>query len=79
MHIGSILVVLAISIFMVAYISQPFQSEPEDLDAVIERRVAAIRKQGSEDKPQLCTQCGHQLNSGDRFCAQCGKPVEASE
>lgn len=24
----------------------------------------------------FCTQCGHRLQEGDRFCPQCGKPVD---
>jgi hypothetical protein len=79
MHIGSILVVLAISLFLVAYISQPFQSESADLRAVIEQRVAEIRQRSSVEKPRFCTQCGHQLNPDDRFCGQCGSPVEAAK
>ncbi len=79
MDIGSLLVVLAISLFLVAYISQPFQSEPGDLNTIIEQRVAEIRKQALGEESRFCTQCGHKLNPDDRFCAQCGKPVEASK
>ena len=79
MHIGTILVVLGLSLFLVAYISQPFQSDGDDLEAVIESRVAEIRKSNTNSgkKAQFCTQCGHKLGPEDRFCAQCGHPVEA--
>jgi rRNA maturation endonuclease Nob1 len=79
MQLGSILVILAISIFMVAYISQPFQSETEDLEKVIDARVKEIRKQKIKAQISYCTQCGHRLNTDDRFCAQCGTPVETSK
>lgn len=81
MHIGTILVVLGLSLFLVAYISQPFQADGQDLEAVIERKVNEIRKGGGAEKPQAhyCTQCGHQLGADDRFCAQCGHPVGDSE
>lgn len=80
MHIGTILVVLGLSLFLVAYISQPFQSDGSDLEKVIETRVAEIR-QNDKDKDRgsrFCTQCGHKLGIDDRFCAQCGHPVEAA-
>ena len=78
MHIGTILVVLGLSLFLVAYISQPFQSDGGDLESVIESRVAEIRKTSHKEGIQAdyCTQCGHQLRAEDRFCAQCGQPVE---
>jgi hypothetical protein len=79
MHIGSMLVVLAISIFLVAFISQPFSSASGDFSAVIEQRVAEIRKRSEGKESRFCTQCGHQLKPDDRFCAQCGKPVEESK
>lgn len=81
MHIGTILVVLGLSLFLVAYISLPFQSEGEDLEKVIESRVAEIRNsdRGEERRTRYCTQCGHRLGEEDRFCAQCGHPVEAAK
>ena len=81
MHIGTILVVLGLSLFLVAYISLPFQSEGEDLEKVIESRVTEIRNsdRGEERRAQYCMQCGHRLGEEDRFCAQCGHPVEAAK
>jgi len=81
MHIGTILVVLGLSLFLVAYISQPFQSDGGDLDAVIESRVAELRQKDVESgkQSQFCTQCGHKLGPEDRFCARCGHPVEADQ
>jgi len=77
MHIGTILVVLGLSLFLAAYIAQPFQADDEELEAVIESCVAEIRQVGhdGESKAQFCTQCGHKLGEDDRFCAQCGQPV----
>lgn len=77
MHIGTILVVLGLSLFLAAYIAQPFQADDEELEAVIEQRVAEFRLVGQdeESKAQFCTQCGHKLGEDDRFCAQCGQPV----
>jgi hypothetical protein len=79
MHIGSLLVILAISIFLVAFISQPFQSKPADIKSLIEQRVAEIRKRSGEQETGFCTKCGHRLNPDDKFCAQCGRPVEVSK
>jgi uncharacterized OB-fold protein len=80
MHIGTILVTLALSLFLAAYISQPFQSDTKDSEAVIESRVAEIRKgKRGELKARFCTQCGHKLGPEDRFCAHCGYPVEVPE
>ena len=77
MHIGSILVILALSLFLVAYISQPFQAGPDDTKKIIEDRVAEIRKGTGGKQLRYCSQCGHQLKPDDRFCSQCGHPVEA--
>ncbi|MBG0770731.1 MAG: zinc-ribbon domain-containing protein [Anaerolineaceae bacterium] len=78
MHFGTILVVLGLSLFLAAYIAHPFQADDEELEAVIESRVAEMRQAAhvEENKAQFCTQCGHKLGADDRFCAQCGQPVE---
>ena len=81
MHIGTIMVALGLSLFLVAYIFQPFQSDGKDLETVIESRVAEIRQADIDERPQAryCPQCGHELGAEDRFCAQCGHPVEAAK
>lgn len=81
MHIGTILVALGLSLFLVAFISQPFQSDGKDLETVIEGRVAEIRQSDIDREPQAryCPQCGHQLGAEDRFCAQCGHSVESAK
>lgn len=80
MNIGSILIVLALSILLVAYIAHPFQTSEADLDRAIEKEVARLRKgSGSKADPQYCSHCGHKLNPDDRFCAQCGQPVEGAK
>ncbi|MCB2202666.1 zinc ribbon domain-containing protein [bacterium] len=78
MNIGSILIVLALSILLVAYIAHPFQTNEADLDQSIEQEIARLRKVKAYENnadPQYCSQCGHRLNPDDRFCAQCGKHV----
>jgi predicted amidophosphoribosyltransferase len=76
MQIGTILVVLSLSMVLATYILRPFLSKDRDLESVIDARVAELRD-ADGDSPQVhfCTQCGHQLADGDRFCAQCGHPV----
>jgi len=80
MHIGTILVTLALTLFIAAYISKPLQSDKKDLEEIIESRVTETRKNKKEEhQVQFCTQCGHKLGPEDRCCAQCGHPVEASK
>ena len=49
-----------------------------DLEAEIERQVAAIRTERREarasKKRTTCENCGKPFQSGDRFCARCGAP-----
>ncbi|MDY6874171.1 MAG: zinc ribbon domain-containing protein [Chloroflexota bacterium] len=76
MNIGSILIVLALSILLVAYIAHPFQTKEVDLDGAIEKEIARLREGSTRNfSPQYCSHCGHKLNPGDRFCAQCGKAI----
>ena len=76
MQIGTLLVVLALSMVLAAYILRPFQADEKDIEAAIEGRIAELR-QTDQNRPQaqFCTQCGHVLGPDDRFCAQCGHPV----
>lgn len=76
MQIGTILVTLALSMGLAAYILRPFQADAEDIEAAIEGRVAELRQADpGGPQTQFCTQCGHRLGPDDRFCAQCGHPA----
>ena len=44
----------------------------------IEVAVAKARRPKSTFSASKCSQCGHQLQTGDRFCASCGTPVQSS-
>jgi hypothetical protein len=76
MQIGTILVVLSLSMLLATYILRPFLSQDRDLETVIDARVVELREADAlEAQVHFCTQCGHQLAPDDRFCAQCGHPV----
>lgn len=76
MQIGTILITLALSMALAAYILRPFQTETDDIETAIEERVAGLRQAAlGKSEAQFCTQCGHRLGPDDRFCAQCGHPV----
>ncbi len=75
-QIGTILVTLALSMALAAYILRPFQAETDDIETAIEERVAELRQEDPDEaQAQFCTQCGRRLGPDDRFCAQCGHPV----
>lgn len=52
----------------------------EDVDAEIERRVAAARSKRRKEQAEgqvkrtLCPVCGKPFQAGDRFCGRCGAP-----
>ncbi|HOG47978.1 MAG TPA: zinc ribbon domain-containing protein [Anaerolineae bacterium] len=50
----------------------------EEIDVEIERRVADLRRQRSEQpsasKRAVCQECGKPFQGGDRFCGRCGAP-----
>ncbi|MFL7793705.1 MAG: zinc ribbon domain-containing protein [Anaerolineae bacterium] len=75
MSIGSILVGVAVLLFLAAYVARPFRRAEVDLDALIEARVARVRRERS-DGAHLCPHCGHHAGTGDRFCAGCGMPLQ---
>ncbi len=54
------------------------ESTQQDLDAEIERRVAALRAERREARTRsrriVCSACGKAFQAGDRFCARCGEP-----
>jgi hypothetical protein len=75
MSVGSILVGVAVLLFLVAYVARPFRRAEVDLDGLIEARVAQVRRERG-DGVHMCSRCGHRTGPDDRFCAGCGAPVE---
>jgi hypothetical protein len=53
--------------------------EDGDLDAIIEKEILRRRKSSRDEESGFCTQCGNQLQSGDRFCTSCGTKVPVVE
>jgi hypothetical protein len=76
MHILSIFVLLALAIVLISYISYPFRSTSNDLDHLIELEVEKNKKSILQDEEKYCPRCGNRLSLTDRFCSQCGSPVE---
>jgi hypothetical protein len=81
MSLGSVLVVLAVLLVVVAYLARPFRIARRDagLDRVIEAWVARVRAEGrregerpAREPVNYCPQCGHHVGPDDRFCAGCG-------
>jgi hypothetical protein len=75
MSIGSILVGMAVLLFLVAYVARPFRRAEVDLDRLIEARVAQVRRE-RDNSAHACPYCGHCAGPDDRFCAGCGAPLE---
>jgi hypothetical protein len=75
MGVGSILVSVAVLLFLAAYVARPFRRAEVDLDKLIEARVARIRWERS-DGTHPCPHCGHHVGTDDRFCAGCGAPLQ---
>ena len=80
---GSILVGLALSLVVVAYLARPFRPvrAKVDLDRAIEvwlargqvERPAALKEEAAT--ADFCPQCGRRAGPDDRFCAGCGRPL----
>jgi hypothetical protein len=54
-------------------------AEDGDVYSQIEAAVAARRHQpaiSSNGQARFCTQCGHPLDAGDKFCSRCGQVVQ---
>jgi hypothetical protein len=84
MSIGSILVAVAVTLVVGAYLARPFRTVPAgggaDLDRDIEAWVAQVRAEGTtvgsaepDSGPvNFCFECGRRVSPGDRFCPRCG-------
>ena len=59
----------------------PDSGEPSGLEAELEAAVTRLRlpEAALEGSHRFCTKCGVEVIPGDRFCANCGEPVGASE
>lgn len=52
-------------------------ASPEDLEAQIEREVAALRaRRGREQGQRMCPECGQAVPENARFCVACGAMLE---
>ncbi len=86
MSVGSILVGVAVTVIVGAYLAHPFRvvnmGKSADLD--IEAWVSRVRAEGpvagaaeADSEPvNFCSKCGRRLASGDRFCPGCGTQIE---
>ena len=84
MSTGSILVGIAITLMVGAYLARPFRiaamGEGANLDRDIETWIAQARSQGVEtgsaeadtEPVNFCFQCGRRVKPGDHFCPGCG-------
>jgi hypothetical protein len=89
MGIGSIIVGLALTLVVGAYLSRPFRTAARetDLDPLIEAWVRHAREEQAAPPPHpdageaeinYCPQCGRRVSPEDRFCARCGTPLEGA-
>ena len=76
MHIFSIFIILSLAIMLVAYISQPLLQKEQNLEDLIEQEVEKLKQSKHESEISICPRCGNQLKESDRFCSQCGLPIE---
>ncbi len=88
MSIGSILVGVAVTLVVGAYLARPFRIAPvgegADLDQDIETWVAQFRARGvttgsveTDSEPvNFCFECGRHVGHDDRFCPGCGTRLE---
>jgi hypothetical protein len=80
---GSILVGLALSLVVIAYLARPFRPAQAraDLDRAIEVWLARLEverpaaPQEEAERADFCPQCGRRAGPDDRFCAGCGRPL----
>ncbi|NLE43985.1 MAG: hypothetical protein GX620_04640 [Chloroflexi bacterium] len=83
MGAGSVLVIIAVALVIIAYVARPFvvASLVDDPDRTIERWVSWQRAQvggRTDDGERFCTQCGHCATKDDRFCSRCGTALDRS-
>ena len=88
MSTGSILIGIALTLVVGAYLARPFRASHvgADVDQVIENWVANARPQDvapsstreESDPINFCPQCGRRAVPGDRFCAGCGTQLSGS-
>lgn len=90
MEIGAILVGIALTAVVVAYLARPFRVVNMRSDQAIEAWVSRVRakqggrvveeqriKQGGRDEEiNFCPQCGRRAGPDDRFCAGCGNQLQ---
>ncbi len=81
MEIGAILIGIALTVIVGAYLARPFRAGNVD-DQVIETWVSRARNEsgdvpGSEESAAVnfCPQCGRRVAPDDRFCAGCGRQL----
>lgn len=55
------------------------QSAPDLAEYEMEIEVAVQRARQHKSTFSHCSECGHQMQLTDRFCAACGKPVNNHE
>lgn len=84
MGIGAILIGVALTVVVAAYLARPFRVAGVSDDQAIEAWVARVQEgmEGSKSAEEpdsegigeinFCPQCGRKLGPGDRFCARCG-------
>lgn len=88
---ASMMIGLATTWLVVAFVIQPFRKKRTVSDRVIEAWVTDIRGDltgsanvetaGSDEPLRYCSQCGRRIEADHRFCPGCGVrlKVEASE
>lgn len=82
---GSLLVALAVTLVVVAYVSRPFKRRAVDWDRVVEAWVREAREQQEARAPAAtspdaapdgsCPACGQRVAPEHRFCPGCGQPL----
>ena len=88
MSIGSVLVGIAVTLIVGAYLARPFRivavGERANLDQDIETWVARARSRGTEagsaevdtEPVNFCFNCGRRVGPVDRFCPGCGTQLK---
>jgi len=84
---GSILIGLAATWLVIAYVVQPFRKKKGSADRVIEAWIAEIRadipsstpiESGASIEPsRYCPYCGRSVAEDHRFCPGCGEKLPA--